>query len=149
MVQLTPAQVGVYERLLASPEISSIYHGRMNALYGIDLLRKCCNHPDLLVKEEERVGAADYASQAIKLDAEVRDQRALLVHAVHYFAVHFSCFEPLCPSGAVCQGFGASCFCLVWFWSAGRGLVRRHRKGHDRLSEVGVEGTYEPCIHCG
>ncbi|KAK2807894.1 hypothetical protein FQN49_008765 [Arthroderma sp. PD_2] len=45
--KLTKIQRAAYEAFLASGEMSSILRGRREALYGIDMLRKICNHPDL------------------------------------------------------------------------------------------------------
>lgn len=45
--KLTPLQRKAYEAFLGSEEMSSIFAGRRHMLYGIDILRKICNHPDL------------------------------------------------------------------------------------------------------
>ncbi|EEQ92014.1 hypothetical protein RJZ56_003565 [Blastomyces dermatitidis] len=45
--KLTKIQRSAYEAFLGSNEMSSILRGRREALYGIDMLRKICNHPDL------------------------------------------------------------------------------------------------------
>ncbi|PGG95737.1 DNA excision repair protein ERCC-6 [Blastomyces parvus] len=45
--KLTKTQRSAYEAFLGSNEMSSILKGRREALYGIDMLRKICNHPDL------------------------------------------------------------------------------------------------------
>ncbi len=46
-----------------------ILDGRLNALYGISLLRKICNHPDLLklgkvLEDDEKESFGDYKSSA-------------------------------------------------------------------------------------
>ena len=46
--QLTQQQRDLYTRFLASDDLKSIMYGKRNALYGIDILRKICNHPDLV-----------------------------------------------------------------------------------------------------
>ena len=46
--KLTKPQREAYERFLASNEMESILKGSRQSLYGIDILRKICNHPDLL-----------------------------------------------------------------------------------------------------
>ncbi|KAF2135338.1 uncharacterized protein K452DRAFT_293300 [Aplosporella prunicola CBS 121167] len=46
--KLTKTQREAYEDFLESPEMRSIMDGRRQALYGIDILRKICNHPDLV-----------------------------------------------------------------------------------------------------
>ncbi|EEH45241.1 uncharacterized protein PADG_01391 [Paracoccidioides brasiliensis Pb18] len=45
--KLTKIQRSAYQAFLGSNEMSSILRGRREALYGIDMLRKICNHPDL------------------------------------------------------------------------------------------------------
>jgi DNA excision repair protein ERCC-6 len=46
--KLTKPQREAYEIFLASDEMASILKGSRQSLYGIDILRKICNHPDLL-----------------------------------------------------------------------------------------------------
>ncbi|KAH8598312.1 putative DNA repair and recombination protein RAD26 [Bisporella sp. PMI_857] len=46
--KLTKPQRQAYEMFLSSEEMTSIANGQRNTLYGIDILRKVCNHPDLL-----------------------------------------------------------------------------------------------------
>ncbi|KAJ4834290.1 hypothetical protein Tsubulata_028300 [Turnera subulata] len=48
---LTPEQRSVYRAFLASSEVEQIFDGSRNSLYGIDVMRKICNHPDLLERE--------------------------------------------------------------------------------------------------
>lgn len=45
--KLTPLQRAEYQRFLDSGEMSAIMTGKRQVLYGIDILRKICNHPDL------------------------------------------------------------------------------------------------------
>lgn len=45
--RLTKLQRDAYEAFLSSSEMTSILEGKRQALYGIDILRKICNHPDL------------------------------------------------------------------------------------------------------
>ena len=45
--QLTKSQMEFYRRFIHSTEKDAITAGKLNALYGIDILRKICNHPDL------------------------------------------------------------------------------------------------------
>ncbi|PSC71103.1 CHROMATIN REMODELING 8 [Micractinium conductrix] len=45
---LTPEQRSLYRGYLASKELQEIFAGNRAALAGIDILRKVCNHPDLL-----------------------------------------------------------------------------------------------------
>ncbi|PYH88258.1 DNA repair protein Rhp26/Rad26 [Aspergillus ellipticus CBS 707.79] len=45
--KLTKQQRQAYESFLGSEEMKSILNGRRQVLYGVDILRKICNHPDL------------------------------------------------------------------------------------------------------
>ncbi|QDS75669.1 hypothetical protein FKW77_007451 [Venturia effusa] len=46
--KLTALQRKAYKDFLKSDDMSSILAGKRQALYGIDILRKICNHPDLV-----------------------------------------------------------------------------------------------------
>ena len=46
--KLTMLQRNAYEWFLDSEEMKSIMAGKRQALYGVDILRKICNHPDLV-----------------------------------------------------------------------------------------------------
>jgi DNA excision repair protein ERCC-6 len=46
--KLTKPQREAYEMFLSSDEMTSILNHSRKSLYGIDILRKICNHPDLL-----------------------------------------------------------------------------------------------------
>lgn len=48
---LTAEQRSAYRAFLASSEVEQIFDGNRNSLYGIDVMRKICNHPDLLERE--------------------------------------------------------------------------------------------------
>ena len=45
--RLTKVQREAYQHFLGSNDVDSIMHGRRQVLYGVDILRKICNHPDL------------------------------------------------------------------------------------------------------
>ncbi|KAJ5498255.1 Helicase C-terminal [Penicillium expansum] len=45
--KLTQLQRTIYKRFLGSDDMKSIVRGKRNSLYGIDILRKISNHPDL------------------------------------------------------------------------------------------------------
>ena len=45
--RLTKSQRQAYESFLAGSDMGSILNGRRQVLYGVDILRKICNHPDL------------------------------------------------------------------------------------------------------
>jgi DNA excision repair protein ERCC-6 len=46
--KLSKLQRDAYESFLMSNDMASILNGKRQSLYGIDILRKICNHPDLL-----------------------------------------------------------------------------------------------------
>jgi SNF2 family DNA or RNA helicase len=50
--RLTKEQRKLYEKFIEGPEVRGILDGRRNALGGIDGVRKICNHPDLMLREE-------------------------------------------------------------------------------------------------
>ncbi|KAI9793066.1 MAG: hypothetical protein M1816_000964 [Peltula sp. TS41687] len=49
--ELTPAQRHKYNEYMASQDVSAILNGRLNPLAGIEMLRKICNHPDLIDRD--------------------------------------------------------------------------------------------------
>jgi len=54
--RLSEEQKEIYEDFLNGDEVNSILEGKRHVLYGIDILRKICNHPDLLeLKSSEKV----------------------------------------------------------------------------------------------
>jgi hypothetical protein len=53
--RLTETQLKAYRSFISSEQTSSILEGQLNMLYGVDALRKICNHPDLL-EHRERAG---------------------------------------------------------------------------------------------
>lgn len=58
---LTTDQRHLYRAYLASADVQQILEGRRQALQGIDILRKICNHPDLL-ERAEAAGTEDYGN---------------------------------------------------------------------------------------
>jgi DNA excision repair protein ERCC-6 len=46
--RLTTTQREAYKQFLGSSDMQSILDGKRQSLYGIDILRKICNHPDLV-----------------------------------------------------------------------------------------------------
>lgn len=58
---LTKDQRSAYRAFLASSEVEQIFDGNRNSLFGIDILRKICNHPDLLEREHS-AGHPDYGN---------------------------------------------------------------------------------------
>lgn len=59
-IKLTKLQQEMYELFLASEELQAIYKGRRNVLMGVDILRKICNHPDLVNRDIHRKGYGYY-----------------------------------------------------------------------------------------
>jgi DNA excision repair protein ERCC-6 len=49
--KLTAVQRKAYEEFIGSNEMESIFAGKRQVLYGVDILRKICNHPDLVHRE--------------------------------------------------------------------------------------------------
>lgn len=84
---LTSEQRSVYRAFLASSEVEQIFDGSRNSLYGIDVMRKICNHPDLLEREHayqnpdygnpDRSGKMKVVSQVLKVWKE-QGHRVLL-----------------------------------------------------------------------
>lgn len=70
---LTSEQRSVYRAFLASSEVEQIFDGNRNSLYGIDVLRKICNHPDLLEREHSNQHP-DYGNIARSGKMKVVDQ---------------------------------------------------------------------------
>ncbi len=46
--KLTKFQRETYENFLGSEDLKAIMNGKRQVLYGVDILRKICNHPDLV-----------------------------------------------------------------------------------------------------
>ena len=46
--KLTKVQRDAYENFLNSGDLQAIMNGKRQVLYGVDILRKICNHPDLV-----------------------------------------------------------------------------------------------------
>jgi len=90
---LTPLQRDAYENFLSSDDMKSILNGKRQVLYGVDMLRKICNHPDL---QEHRVlsmkAGYDYGNRA--KSGKMRTVRELLTawrklgHKTLLFAQH-------------------------------------------------------------
>ncbi|XAR61085.1 DNA helicase [Bertholletia excelsa] len=84
---LTAEQRSVYRAFLASSEVEQIFDGSRNSLYGIDVMRKICNHPDLLEREHscqnpdygnpERSGKMKVVAEVLKVWKE-QGHRVLL-----------------------------------------------------------------------
>lgn len=59
--KLTHIQRTIYKRFLESDDIRAIFNGKRRSFSGIDLLRKICNHPDL-VDHQFRSHESDYGN---------------------------------------------------------------------------------------
>ena len=57
--RLTDVQRTYYQDFLNGQEVQSILEGNRNSLYGIDILRKICNHPDLIEKDAKDFGSVE------------------------------------------------------------------------------------------
>lgn len=86
-VSLTPLQLDLYRSFVGSNEVSEILEGRRHALAGIDVLRKICNHPDLL----ERPPAGFSTSLATIANQQVPE---------------LTCSAPFVPGGGVSGASG-------------------------------------------
>ena len=59
--KLCTEQRELYRAYISSKEVDDIFNGSRNALAGIDVLRKICNHPDLLQRTSWS-GASKYGA---------------------------------------------------------------------------------------
>ena len=55
--KLTALQRGEYKRFIGSGDMDAIINGKRQVLYGVDILRKICNHPDLMAHKQLSVKA--------------------------------------------------------------------------------------------
>ncbi|KAF5000700.1 hypothetical protein FGRMN_1541 [Fusarium graminum] len=74
--KLTDGQRKAYETFIRSDEVSAILNRRRQSLYGIDILRKICNHPDLLDKTLGKKAGYDFGNP--KLSAKLQLTKDLL-----------------------------------------------------------------------
>ncbi|KAK5109028.1 hypothetical protein LTR62_007576 [Meristemomyces frigidus] len=91
--KLTKLQRDAYEWFLNSEEMKSILNGKRQALYGVDILRKLCNHPDLVEHKTLSkkpgyaygVGSKSGKMQVVKALLEIwkRDGHKTLLFAQH------------------------------------------------------------------
>jgi DNA excision repair protein ERCC-6 len=58
---LAREQLDLYRAYLASPDVAEVLDGKRRSLAAIDVLRKICNHPDLL-ERAQRQGSSDYGN---------------------------------------------------------------------------------------
>lgn len=60
--KLTKVQRDKYVEFLHSRDLKSIMEGKRKVLYGIDILRKICNHPDLVDKDKFEHKSSKYGA---------------------------------------------------------------------------------------
>ncbi|QLL34508.1 hypothetical protein HG536_0G03700 [Torulaspora globosa] len=87
--KLTQFQRRKYLEFLHSKELDQIKTGKRQVLFGIDILRKICNHPDLLDREEKRHQAA-YGDPRRSGKMQVVKQLLLLWKKQHHKALLFT-----------------------------------------------------------
>ncbi len=75
--KLTKFQRETYERFLSSDDLKAIMNGKRQILYGVDILRKICNHPDL--QEHRTLSVSpDYEYGSPSKSGKMQVVRALL-----------------------------------------------------------------------
>ncbi|KAK9470228.1 SNF2 family N-terminal domain-containing protein, partial [Dipodascopsis tothii] len=75
--KLTDEQRAAYNDFLKSAEMQSIFNGKRQVLFGVDILRKICNHPDLVSREVLKAKPG-YAYGAAAKSGKLQVVRALL-----------------------------------------------------------------------
>ncbi|KJE97993.1 Ercc6 protein [Capsaspora owczarzaki ATCC 30864] len=60
--KLTPFQQRIYRKFLDSAEVEAILEGSRNVLYGVDILRKICNHPHLVTRRKRALDGTNSKS---------------------------------------------------------------------------------------
>ncbi|MCJ1442365.1 MAG: hypothetical protein MMC23_002859 [Stictis urceolatum] len=91
--KLTKQQRMAYEAFLNGDDVKSIMNGKRQVLYGVDILRKICNHPDLAdhrllsIKEDYNYGAPNKSGKMIVmkelLDLWIKGGHKTLLFAQH------------------------------------------------------------------
>ena len=103
--RLSPEQRELYRAYLASKDVEAILAGDRNALAGIDVLRKICNHPDLL---QVRHTAPPFSPAASTFTRRLHTRRQHMQRPV----IFVSSMRLLCTGRAILHLLGmASCFC--------------------------------------
>ncbi|GIM09327.1 hypothetical protein Vretimale_13236, partial [Volvox reticuliferus] len=85
---LVSEQLELYRAYLASKEVGEILEGSRRALCGIDILRKICNHPDLLERLTAQ-GVEDYGNPARSGKLRVAERVLSAWHAAGHKALLF------------------------------------------------------------
>lgn len=87
--KLTQFQRQKYLEFLHSKELDQIRTGKRQVLFGIDILRKICNHPDLLDRQEKRYQAT-YGDPRRSGKMQVVKQLLLLWKKQHHKTLLFT-----------------------------------------------------------
>ncbi|QID80487.1 DNA dependent ATPase rad26 [Saccharomyces pastorianus] len=87
--KLTKFQRSKYLEFLHSSDLNQIQNGKRNVLFGIDILRKICNHPDILDRETKRHDPS-YGDPKRSGKMQVVKQLLLLWHKQGYKALLFT-----------------------------------------------------------
>eukprot|EP01105_Mastigella_eilhardi_P025720 TRINITY_DN708_c0_g1_i2.p1 TRINITY_DN708_c0_g1~~TRINITY_DN708_c0_g1_i2.p1 ORF type:complete len:1169 (-),score=281.23 TRINITY_DN708_c0_g1_i2:98-3604(-) len=76
MCNLTDEQRRMYEGFLKSPDISAVRSGKRNLLAGVDVLRKICNHPDLVLHPQKEEQGQKWVLKLMKREKHRRKKPA-------------------------------------------------------------------------
>ncbi|CAI4043860.1 DNA-dependent ATPase RAD26 SKDI_10G2380 [Saccharomyces kudriavzevii IFO 1802] len=87
--KLTKYQRSKYLEFLHSSDLNQIQDGKRNVLFGIDILRKICNHPDILDRETKR-NDSSYGDPKRSGKMQVVKQLLSLWHKQGYKALLFT-----------------------------------------------------------
>ena len=71
--RLTDYQRALYTSFLDTDDVLMILTGKRNVLYGIDILRKICNHPDLLGEDLEWMANVKRPAGPFKLSCKLEE----------------------------------------------------------------------------
>ncbi|PIA19536.1 hypothetical protein COEREDRAFT_34871, partial [Coemansia reversa NRRL 1564] len=66
--RLTEMQRAAYKAFLSSGDMEKIMDGKLQMLFGVDVARKICDHPDLLLFEDELAGVGNVGSRRLPPD---------------------------------------------------------------------------------
>lgn len=94
--RLSALQRQVYEDFLQSHDMQQIFEGRRDVLFGIDILRKICNHPDLLLPATNKTSSITQPTQSTSTHVsksgklQVLDSLLKLWHAEKHRVLVFS-----------------------------------------------------------
>lgn len=79
---LTREQAALYRNFLRGEWMERIAHGKLNMLFGVDVLRKICNHPDLVLHPQKAASGREWiASVYSKVASEAAATSAAVTSA--------------------------------------------------------------------